>query len=634
MCGIVGYIGKKNVVPVILGGLKKLEYRGYDSAGIAAIETGRLSLLKCKGRIRDLGKLVKKNRISGNIGLGHTRWATHGDPSDTNAHPHTDTSGTIAVVHNGIIENYASLKKLLTKEGHKFKSDTDTEIFAHLIQKFYKGDILNAVREALALTEGAYAFAVICENEPDKIVAARFGSPLVIGIGKKGEYLIASDPVAIVKHTRKVIYLADREMVLLQPSGYRITDTNNVEVKKEIEEITWSLDKITKGGFPHYMLKEIFEQEQTIYDAIRGRIVPASPSSARKGGKEKGTVKLGGLESPLKGISDKKLTGLKCLLDAKRIIIIGCGTSWHAALIGEYMFENIIGIPVEVEYASEARYRNFIIDKDTVVIGISQSGETLDTLAALREAKRKGAVTLGLVNAVGSTIARETHAGVYLHAGPEIGVASTKAFTSQVCVLALITLLIGQKKNLISKKKAKNIIRSLLKIPSQIKEILKDSDKILNIAKHYVNFNNFLYLGRGYNFPIALEGALKLKEISYIHAEGYPAAEMKHGPIALIDRNMPVVFLATDTENQIYKKIISNIEEVRSRKGQVLAIASKGNKSTGKIADAVITIPKTIDFLTPLLTVIPLQLFAYHIAVLRGCDVDKPRNLAKSVTVE
>jgi glucosamine--fructose-6-phosphate aminotransferase (isomerizing) len=625
MCGIVGYIGNRNVVPVLLEGLKKLEYRGYDSAGIAVIDKGKTSILKCKGRISDLENIVKKEPIIGHIGLGHTRWATHGIPSDRNAHPHTDSSGKIAVVHNGIIENYTSLRKLLIDEGHKFKSDTDTEIFANLIQKFYKGDILKAVQEALVLTEGAYAFAVICEDEPDKIVAARLGSPLVIGIGKNGEYLVASDPVAIVRHTRKVIYLGDGEVALLQRSGYRITDIYNGKIEKEVEDITWSLDKITKNGFPHYMFKEIFEQSQTVYDAMRGRLL-----------KEKAKVKLGGLESPLKWIEnkDKMKTGLNSLLNAKRIIIAGCGTSWHAGLIGEYMFENIIGIPVAVEYASEARYRNLIVDKNTVVIGISQSGETLDTLFALREAKKRGAITLGLVNVVGSTIARETHAGVYLHAGPEIGVASTKAFTNQVCVLALITLLLGQEKHIITKKSIHRIIQALLKIPLQIQEILSKSNFILDIARKYVNFNNFLYLGRGYNFPVALEGALKLKEISYIHAEGYPAAEMKHGPIALIDENMPVVFIATDTEDQIYKKIISNIEEVKSRKGQVIAIATEGNKSIGKIADAVITVPKTMDFLTPLLTVIPLQLFAYHIAVLRGCDVDKPRNLAKSVTVE
>jgi glucosamine--fructose-6-phosphate aminotransferase (isomerizing) len=625
MCGIVGYIGKKNVVPVILEGLKKLEYRGYDSAGIAVIDNGRVSVWKCKGRIKELENTIKKKHLSGNIGLGHTRWATHGDPSDRNAHPHTDSSGKIVVVHNGIIENYTSLRKLLEDEGHKFKSDTDTEVFAHLVEKFYKGDLLKAVQEALVLVEGAYAFAVICGDEPDKIVAARLASPLVIGVGEKGEYLVASDPIAIVEHTRKVIYLDDHEIALIQPSGHRITNIDNAEIEKEVEKITWSLDKITKGGFPHYMLKEIFEQTQTTYDAMRGRLL-----------KEETRIKLGGLESPLKWVDKKQKikTGLDTLLNAKKIIIVACGTSWHSALLGEYMFENMIGIPVEVEYASEARYRNFIVDKDTVVIGISQSGETLDTLAALREAKKRGAITLGLVNVVGSTIARETHAGVYLHAGPEIGVASTKAFTSQVCVLALMVLLIGQEKKIMSRKKIHNIANALFKIPEQIKEILGQSDAILKIAKEYVNFNNFLYLGRGYNFPIALEGALKLKEISYIHAEGYPAAEMKHGPIALIDENMPVVFIATDTEDQIYQKIISNIEEVKSRKGQVIAIASKGNKSIGKIVKSVIKVPKTIDFLNPLLTVIPLQLFAYHIAVLRECDVDKPRNLAKSVTVE
>lgn len=625
MCGIVGYIGKRNVVPVILEGLKKLEYRGYDSAGIAVIDKGKTSILKCKGRITDLENIVKKKHIAGHIGLGHTRWATHGDPSDRNAHPHSDCTGKIVVVHNGIIENYVSLRQLLENEGHTFKSTTDTEVFPHLVEKFYKGDLLKAVQEALVLVEGAYAFAVICSDEPNKIVVARLGSPLVIGIGNNGEYFAASDPVAIMKHTRQVIYLDDGEVALLQPSNHHITNIHNVKIEKEVENITWSLDRITKNGFPHYMFKEILEQSQTVYDAMRGRLLKA-----------KSKVKLGGLESPLKWIEkkDEITTGLDCLLNAKRIIIVGCGTSWHAGLIGEYMLENIVGIPIEIEYASEARYKNFIVEKGTVVIGISQSGETADTLAALREAKKRGAITLGLVNVVGSTIARETHAGVYLHAGPEIGVASTKAFTSQVCVLALITLLLGQEKHIITKESSRRILRALLKIPIQIQKILEKSDSIFKIAKKYVDFNNFLYLGRGYNFPVALEGALKLKEISYIHAEGYPAAEMKHGPIALIDDKMPVVFIATDTEDQIYQKIISNIEEVKSRKGQVIAIASEGNKSIGKIADSVITIPKTIDFLTPLLTVIPLQLFAYHMAVLRGCDVDKPRNLAKSVTVE
>ncbi len=625
MCGIIGYIGSKNATPIVLEGLKKLEYRGYDSAGIASIDKDKMSILKCKGRIRELSNLVKKEHLTGSVGLGHTRWATHGEPSERNAHPHVSCSGKVAVVHNGIIENYASLRTLLEDEGHKFSSDTDTEIFAHLVEKFYHGNLLKAVHEALALVEGAYAFAVMCEDEPDKIVAARFGSPLVIGIGKKGEYLIASDPIAIVAHTRQVIYLADNEVVMLQTSGYRVTDRDNVEVEKEVENITWSLDKISKDGFSHYMLKEIFEQPQTIYDAMRGRL-----------SKEKNDIRLGGLESHLKWLNkgEKKTTGLDALIKAKRIVIIACGTSWHAGLIGEYMFENVLHIPVEVEYASEARYRNFIVDKDTTVIAISQSGETADTLAAIKEAKTRGAITLGFVNTVGSSIARETHAGVYLHAGSEIGVASTKTFTSQVCILALITLLIGKKKRIIDDKRVNTITEALFNIPQQVEKILKKTNDIREIAKRYMDFNNFLYLGRGYNFPIALEGALKLKEISYIHAEGYPAAEMKHGPIALIDKNMPVVFIATDTEDQIYQKIISNIQEVKSREGQVIAIASEGNELIEKVSDAVITVPKTEDFLTPLLTVTPLQLFAYHMALLKGHDVDKPRNLAKSVTVE
>ncbi|MDD5454314.1 MAG: glutamine--fructose-6-phosphate transaminase (isomerizing) [Candidatus Ratteibacteria bacterium] len=625
MCGIIGYIGNNNAVPIILEGLRKLEYRGYDSAGIAVLNKGKISLSKRKGKIADLENSIKKKKFLGNPGLGHTRWATHGDPSDINAHPHADCSGKIAVVHNGIIENYASLRQLLEEEGHLFKSSTDTEVFPHLIEKFYKGDLLKAVQEALALIEGAYAFAVICEDEPDKIIAARLGSPLVVGIGKNGNFFVASDTVAIVKYTRRVIYLDDGEIAVITPKGYHITDIHNGKKKKEVENITWSLEKITKDGFSHYMFKEICQQDQTVYDAMRGRIL-----------KKQSKIKLGGLESPLKWFDKKPKppTGLDCLLNAKKIIIVACGTSWHAGLIGKYMFENILGIPAQVEYASEARYKNFIVDENSVVIGISQSGETADTISALREAKKKKAVTLGLVNCVGSTIARETHAGIYLHAGPEIGVASTKAFTSQVCILALITLLMGQEKHLINKEKSKRIINSILKIPIQIGKILKESNSILKIARKYAHLNNFLYLGRGYNFPVALEGALKLKEISYIHAEGYPAAEMKHGPIALIDKNMPVVFIATDTENQIYKKIVSNIEEVKSRHGQVIAISSEGNNSIKKIVDSAITVPKTLDFLTPLLTVIPLQLFAYHIAVLRGCDVDKPRNLAKSVTVE
>ena len=626
MCGIMGYVGNKPALPVVLQGLKQLEYRGYDSAGIAAADKDRISVLKCKGRVADLENLIKEEDFTCTTALGHTRWATHGEPSTPNAHPHIDCSGKIAIVHNGIIENHAPLRKLLEAEGHTFRSDTDTEVFSHLVEKFYRGDILSAVQEALALIEGAYAFAVICQDEPDKIVAARRESPLVIGVGNEneGEYIIASDLVAVVEHTRQVIHLDDNEIGVFQPSGHRIIDKANMKVEKDVENITWSLDKITKGGFSHYMLKEIFEQPETIYDTMRGRIL-----------KEQAQIKLGGLECPIKLPSaEKTTTGLSHLLNSKRIVIIGCGTSWHASLVGEYLFENMLGIPVEVEYASEARYRNFIVDKDTTVIGISQSGETADTLAALREAKRRGAATLGLVNVVGSSIARETHCGVYLHAGPEIGVASTKAFTSQVCLLALMTLLIGREKHVITDQRASTIIQRLLEIPSQVEEILKKSSLIRDMARRYAAFSNFLYLGRGCNFPIALEGALKLKEISYIHAEGYPAAEMKHGPIALIDENMPVIFIATDTEDQTYQKVISNIEEVKSRHGQVIVIASEGNKSIYDVADTVVTVPRTEDCLTPLLTVIPLQLFAYHMAVLKGYDPDKPRNLAKSVTVE
>ncbi|MCK4352001.1 glutamine--fructose-6-phosphate transaminase (isomerizing) [candidate division WOR-3 bacterium] len=633
MCGIVGYIrsgkwevgSKKSIDTVILKGLERLEYRGYDSAGIATICNNKLKLKKSVGKLTHLKNILKKTPLSGTIGIGHTRWATHGEPSEKNAHPHTDCSKKIAIVHNGIIENYVSLRKLLEKEGHKFKSDTDTEVLAHLIEKFYNGDMVKAVQEALALVEGAYAIVVITQEEPKKMVVARLGSPLVIGICGKGEYIVASDPVAILPHTRHVIYLHDNEMALLSPSGYQTMTTANVGIEKEVERITGSLEKIKKGGYPHFMLKEIYEQPKTIHDTMRGRVLA-----------KKGEIKLGGLDTLVESAlgRKKKIAALDKLLQADRLIIIACGTSWHAGLIGEYMIENMSGLIVEVEYASEARYKNFIVNKNTAVLAISQSGETADTLAALKEAKKRGATVLGLVNVVGSTIARETEAGIYLHAGPEIGVASTKAFTSQITTLALISLLLARKKNIISLKKSREIINAIVKLPAQVQEILKNSSQIRKIANKYVNFNNALYLGRGYNFPIALEGALKLKEIAYIHAEGYPAAEMKHGPIALIDEKMPVVALVTDTEDKIYQKVMSNIEEVKSRKGTIIAIATKGNKEIKNVVDHVIYVPKTEDFLTPILTVIPLQLFAYHIAVLRGLDVDKPRNLAKSVTVE
>ena len=624
MCGIVGYIGKRNspfdIHSILIGGIERLEYRGYDSAGIATIEDTGLTVVKVKGRIRDLKSRLSKIQLTGNLGIAHTRWATHGEPSERNAHPHLDCSGKIALVHNGIIENCNALRELLESEGHIFKSETDTETLCHLIERFYKGDLVKATQEALALVEGAYAIAVICKDEPDKLVVARLGSPLVIGICGTGEYIVASDVPAILEHTRKVIYLNDEEMAVLTPNGYRVMTTKNVEVKKSVEKITWSLEEIQKGGHPHFMLKEIYEQPNTIRDAMRGRLL-----------EDEGKSKLGGLDTRIERLNS---TAFEQLLKAKRLIIVACGTSWHAGLIGEYLIENMGDLPVEVEYASEARYRNFIVDKDTVTLAISQSGETADTLAALREGHKRGATTLGLVNVVGSTIARETEAGVYLHAGPEIGVASTKAFTSQITVLALISLLLGREKRLISLKRGQEIVRAMKKLPDQVKDILKSNSYIKEIAKKYKDFRNFLYLGRGYNFPVALEGALKLKEISYIHAEGYPAAEMKHGPIALIDKNMPVVVLATDTNDEIYRKVLSNIEEVKSRKGTIIAVATKGNEKIKKIVDHVIYVPKTEDFLTPILTVIPLQLLAYHIAVLRGLDVDKPRNLAKSVTVE
>lgn len=617
MCGIVGCIGNVNsldVRSILIGGLEKLEYRGYDSAGIATIENNRLQVVKIKGKIKDLNRKLSSRKFSGKIGIAHTRWATHGEPSERNAHPHTDCTGKIALVHNGIIENYRSLRGLLKDEGHIFKSDTDTEVLCHLIEKFYKGDITEAVEKALTIVEGAYAIAVICQDEPEKLVVARFGSPMVVGICGKGKYIAASDATAIIEHTRDVVYLNDRETAELSPYGYKIMPTRDVK----IERITWSLEKVQKGGYPHFMLKEIYEQPETICDAMRGRLL-------------EDRSKLGGLETR---IESTKSTAIEELLRTKKLVIVACGTSWHAGLIGEYVIENISNLPVEVEYASEARYRNFIIDNSTAVLAISQSGETADTLAAIREARKRGAATLGLVNVVGSTIARETDAGVYLHAGFEIGVASTKAFTSQITVLALITLLLGRRKGIISKKRGEEIVGAMRKLPEQVKEILKDDKYIKEIAQEYKDFKNFIYLGRGYNFPVALEGALKLKEISYIHAEGYPAAEMKHGPIALIDENMPCVVIATNTRDKIYEKVISNIEEIKARKGTVIAVATQGNKKIKELVNYVIYVPKTEDFLTPILTVIPLQLLAYHAAVLKGLDVDKPRNLAKSVTVE
>jgi len=608
MCGIVGYLGKNEATSILINGLKRLEYRGYDSAGIATMTDGEIQIVKEAGKIRHLEDKVSKNPPLGMIGIGHTRWATHGEPTDTNAHPHTDGSGSLALIHNGIIENYAILKKMLEQKGHVFRSETDTEVAAHLIEEIYENDFEEAFRTALLEMEGTYGFAVITRHEPDKIFVARKGSPIVIGVGD-GEYFVASDITPLMPHTRNVFYLEDDEMAIISREGVITKTIHNKPIEKKVERITFELGAIEKGGFDHFMLKEIFEQPQTIMDTMRGRII-----------RDEGLVKLGGLAE----VEDK-------MVNARKIVFTASGTSWHAALIGEYLIEEYCRIPVEVEYASEFRYRNPIIGDNEIVIAISQSGETADTLAALREGKHKGAMVLGIVNAVGSTIARETHAGIYVHAGPEIGVASTKAFTSQVTALVLIMVMIARKRHM-SVVQGKQILDDLLKIPEKVQSILDQNNQIRELAKAYINERNFLYLGRGYNFPVALEGALKLKEISYIHAEGYPAAEMKHGPIALIDENMPVVFIAT--RDAIYDKVISNIQEVKARKGRVICIANEGDDRVAKFADHVIYIPEVQQALTPLLAVIPLQMLAYHIAVLRGCDVDQPRNLAKSVTVE
>ncbi len=608
MCGIIGYIGNRKAVPILLTGLKRLAYRGYDSSGIAVIENGHMRIIKEAGKISKLEDKIHNMDIPGTIGIGHTRWATHGVPNETNAHPHTDSNGKIALIHNGIIENYSSLRTILIDKGHVFKSETDTEVISHLIEEFYEGDLEEAFRRALTELKGTYGLAVISLHEPDKIYAARQGSPLVVGIGDD-EYFLASDVAAMVAHTRSVFYLNDGEMAILSRHEIVTKSSTNELIEKKVEQVTYDLERIEKSGYPHYMLKEIFEQVNTIQDSYRGRTVYSE-----------GKVKLGGLAEFENQI-----------LDAEKIVIAACGTSWHAALIGKYLIEENCRIPVEVEYASEFRYRNPIIGRNNVLIVISQSGETADTLAALREAKHRGVLTIGIVNNVGSTIARETDAGVYIHAGPEIGVASTKAFTSQVTVLVLITLLLARKKNM-SVVLGQHILDELHKLPDKIKTILAQSNLIEEIADRYKGNRNFLYLGRGINFPVALEGALKLKEISYIHAEGYPAAEMKHGPIALIDDNMPAVIIAT--KDLIYDKILNTLEEVKARKGKVIAVANHGDKKIAQLADHVIYIPETSQMLTPILAVIPLQLLAYYIAVKRGCDVDQPRNLAKSVTVE
>jgi glucosamine--fructose-6-phosphate aminotransferase (isomerizing) len=610
MCGIVAYTGPRQGAALVLEGLKRLEYRGYDSAGLAVVNASGLEVHKAPGKIAVLEKRLAGHLPEGHTAMAHTRWATHGAPTEANAHPHTDCGGTIAVTHNGIIENAGALRTALTKRGHVFRSETDTEVLAHLIEELHgKGASLgDAVAGALHQVEGTYGIAVLSTREPDTVVAARKGSPLLVAIGT-GENWVASDASAVLAHTRSVVYLDDGEIAVVRPHDYHILDLAAVEKEKAVTHVEWDLATIERGGYQHFMLKEILEQPESVRNTLRGRLL-----------EEEGAVRLGGLN-----LSDDDL------LKIDRIVITACGTSWHSALIGEYMMEELARIPTEVEYASEFRYRNPIVDERTLVVGISQSGETADTLAALREAKRRGARTLGLVNVVGSTIAREVDGGIYLHAGPEIGVASTKAFTSQIVALALLTLQMGRLRSL-SILQGREVVRALARLPELVEHVLAKAPEVEQIAERLVRTANVLYLGRGYNFPVALEGALKLKEISYIHAEGYPAAEMKHGPIALIDELMPVVFVAP--RDAVYQKVLSNVEEVKARGGRVIAIVTEGDTGVSRLADHKVEIPETLDLLTPVLSVLPLQLLAYYIAVRRGCNVDQPRNLAKSVTVE
>ena len=612
MCGIVGYIGYRDAWPIVISGLKRLEYRGYDSAGVALINQGQLNIYKKAGKVNDLENFVESKNIKGSIGMGHTRWATHGEPSDRNSHPHTSNQKDLCLIHNGIIENYAVLKQALLESEHVFESDTDTEILIHFIEEIYKNqniDLFEAVRLALLEVTGAYAIVIMDKKNPNQLIAARKGSPMVIGVGK-GEYFIASDATPIVEYTKNVIYLNDHEIALIERNNLVIKRLDNVSQTPYIQELELKLEMLEKGGYDHFMLKEINEQPRSIVDCLRGRIYP-----------QEGKVQLGGI----KEFSDK-------LKNIDRIVIVACGTSWHAGLVGEYLIEEFARIPVEVEYASEFRYRNPIITEKDVVIAISQSGETADTMAAIEMAKEKGATIFGVCNVVGSSIPRITHAGVYTHAGPEIGVASTKAFTAQVTVLTLMAFYIAQQRGTISNNKLIELLTELEGIPEKIKLTLASSNKIKQVSKRFKDSRNCIFLGRGSGFPVALEGALKLKEISYIHAEGYPAAEMKHGPIALIDEQMPVVVIAT--KNSSYQKVISNIQEIKARKGIVLAIVTEGDIEVQKLADYCIEIPDANDAFLPLLAVIPFQLLSYHIAVMRGCNVDQPRNLAKSVTVE
>jgi glucosamine--fructose-6-phosphate aminotransferase (isomerizing) len=608
MCGIIGYIGMRGATPLLLEGLKRMEYRGYDSAGVAVMNGGGVETRKAAGKISELERALSASPVAGDMGIGHTRWATHGVPNECNAHPHIDCKGNIAVVHNGIIENSGTLKQGLQARGHVFASDTDTEVIAHLIEEAFDGNLEDAVIEALWQIEGTYGIAVVSSQDKNKIVAARKGSPLLIGLGD-GEYYVASDVSAILAQTREVVYLDDGDVAVLTRDGYTILNQRAQQLERGVSKIDWDLDQIERGGFDHFMLKEIFEQPATVENAMRGRLLP-----------DLGTSKLGGLN-----MTDEDL------LRFDNILITACGTSWHSALIGEHMLESLARIPVEVEYASEFRYRNPVVSEKTLCIVISQSGETADTLAAMREAKSRGARTYGIVNVVGSTIARESDGGIYVHAGPEIGVASTKAFTSQVIALLLFTLKLARLRNL-SMVDGKEIIEEMRALPKKIQTVLDRAPEIEKIAEEFKNAQNFLYLGRGYSFPTALEGALKLKEISYIHAEGYPAAEMKHGPIALIDEKMPVVFITP--HDSVFEKVVSNVQEVKARGGRVIAITTREEPMLAGKLDYEFRIPETKDMLTPVLASVPLQLLAYYIAVKRGANVDQPRNLAKSVTVE
>ncbi len=613
MCGIVAYIGKKEAYPIVVKGLKRLEYRGYDSAGVA-LSNGNMRIFKKKGKVSDLEDSVGNQDTSGNIGMGHTRWATHGEPNDKNSHPHLSQSGDLAIIHNGIIENYATLKEGMIQRGHEFHSDTDTEVLAHLIEDVMEHTglpLADAVMASLKQVVGAYAIVILSKNHPEHLIAARKGSPLVVGIGKdRGEFIFASDATPIVEYTNKVIYLNDGEVAIVDNQELTIKNIENIVQNPYIQELELNLEQLEKGGYPHFMLKEIYEQPKSIYDSYRGRFDA-----------ETGEFRMRSLEE----YADR-------LKEIKRLILIGCGTSWHAGLVAEYLFEDLARVPVEVEYASEFRYRNPVLYADDLIVAISQSGETADSLAAMELAKHKGASVFGVCNVVGSSIPRMSHAGAYTHAGPEIGVASTKAFTAQVTVLALMALGMAKVRGTMKDKDIMNFMKELEAIPAKVEKALKLNDQLVELSNKYKDAKNFLYLGRGYNFPVALEGALKLKEISYIHAEGYPAAEMKHGPIALIDEEMPVVVIATNSEH--YEKVVSNIQEVKARKGKVIALVTEGNRGLDSLVDHVIEVPETIESLSPLLNTIPLQLLSYHIAVMRGCNVDQPRNLAKSVTVE